>query len=93
MKTGGYQIIDLQDEDLRSNIGMQYTDLYEKIEGTRKPILVTGITIDGVEYHNTFAEFVVNGSNYETTIYGKKLVISDLNVVTVEPLESVDDEV
>lgn len=83
MKIGGYQIIDLGGKKLTSNVGMTYNGLYEKIEGTNKPILVSGINLGGKEYHDTWCEFNVNGSNYEGLIYGNKIVIQDNDVITV----------
>lgn len=83
MTKGGYQIIDLEGRELESGVGMVYDDIYKKIEGTRKAILISGLNVGGTEYHDTFVELTANGSNYEGTIYGKSITISDINVVTV----------
>lgn len=83
MLKGGYQIIDLQNKELESGVGMVYEGTYDKIEGTRKAILISGLNVGGTEYHDTFVELTVNGSNYEGTIYGKSITISDADVVTV----------
>lgn len=90
MVKGGYQIINLENKDLTTGVGMQYSKLYEKIEGTRKPILLSGIQIDGTEYHDCFVEPIVDGTNYNVTAYGKTITISDLDIVTV--LEPTVDE-
>lgn len=83
MLKGGYQIIDLEDKELTSGVGMVYEGIYEKIEGNRKAILISGLNVEGTEYHDTFVELAVSGSNYEGTIYGKTITISDVDVVTV----------
>lgn len=87
MNIGGYQIIDLENRNLTPGVGMQYKGLYEKIEGTRKPLLVSGIQISGVEMKDAFCVFVADGSNFVTqfTFSGQTLAltISDLDVVTV----------
>lgn len=83
MKKGGYQIIDLENKPLTLSVGMVYEDIYDLIEGTRKPIYVSGVNIDGTEYHDTYVDFKVNGSNFEGLIYGYKIVIEDTNVVTI----------
>lgn len=64
MLKGGYQIIDLENRDLRNNIGMQYEGVYDKIEGTRKPILISGLQVMGVEYHDMFVFPWVSGNAY-----------------------------
>lgn len=83
MKIGGYQIIDLKGKNLTTDVGMVYDGLYELIEGTRKPILLSGIQIDDTEYQDVFAELSVNGSNIELRAYGKVFTVQDNNVVTV----------
>lgn len=83
MTKGGYQIIDLKNKQLTSGTGMVYEGIYDLIEGTRKAILVSGLNVGGTEYHDTFVDFTVNGSNFEGTIYGKTITISDTDVVTV----------
>lgn len=88
MKIGGYQIIDLQNKPL-SGVGMQYEGLYEKIEGTKKPILLSGLNVDGTEYHDAFVNINVDGGNFVLTypIFTGELssiiiTIEDTNVVT-----------
>lgn len=87
MKIGGYQIIDLENRNLTIGEGMQYKGLYEQIEGTRKPTLVSGIQIEGVELHDTFADFVPAGNSFvaSVTVGGATatLTVTDLDVVTV----------
>lgn len=83
MKIGGYQIINLKGKNLTTDVGMVYDGLYELIEGTRKPILLSGIQIDDTEYQDVFPEVSVNGSNIELRAYGKVFTVQDNNVVTV----------
>lgn len=92
MKTGGYQIIDLKDVNHTTGVGMVHEGIYDKVEGTRKVIMLSGITIDDIEYKDTFVELQVNGSNFEGTIYGKKIVIVDTDVVTIGEVEVDEDE-
>lgn len=53
---GGYQIVDFSDVDFKPD-GSTYNveGIYELVEGTRKPILVTNFTVGGTEYHDVFA--------------------------------------
>ena len=68
MLKGGYQIIDLGDKEHTSGVGMTHDGIYDKIEGTRKAILLSGIVIDDVEYHDTFINPVVNGTKYVAVV-------------------------
>lgn len=93
MLKGGYQIIDLKNKELTSGVGMVYEGIYDKVEGTRKAILISGLNVGGTEYHDTFVELTVNSTNFEGTIYGKTITISDEDVVTVtNPVIVPDDD-
>lgn len=82
MKTGGYQIIDLQNQPL-SDSAVNIPGTYDLIESTRKAILLSGINIGGVEYHDTFIEVSVDSGNYTTTVYGKTLTITSDDNITI----------
>lgn len=72
---GGYQIIDLKGVDI--NTSPKIENLKDLFEGTKKTIMLTGIVINGVEYHNTFAEFkLASSGRYEATIYGTNIQIN-----------------
>lgn len=87
MKIGGYQIIDLENRQFTLDVGQQFKGLYEKIEGTRKPILLSGINFAGQELHDTFILFTPMGSNFVGIIPNGDMymvvTVSDLDVVTV----------
>lgn len=89
MQKGGYQIIDLNDHPHTSGVGAVHEGVYEKIEGTRKPILLSGITVDAVEYHDAFILPTVNGTNFAALVgfipsEAKMLIVNiqDNDVVT-----------
>ena len=83
MNKGGYQIIDLKNKNFTLGTGMVVEGAYEKIECTLKPIYFSGISIAGVEYNDCYVQIVSNGSNFEGTMYGKKIVIQNNDVVTI----------
>lgn len=86
MLKGGYQILDLQNKNLRSGIGMIIDGAYDKVAGNRKVILVSGLNYDGREYRDTFVEFHnPNGQNttYRGTIYGNTITVETNDEVTV----------
>lgn len=83
MNKGGYQIVDLGGKSFTLGTGIVVDGTYDKIKGTRKPIYVSGIVIAGVEYHDTYVDFTVNQTNFEGTIYGKKIVVQNNDTVTI----------
>ena len=83
MTKGGYQIIDLKNEALTSGVGVVYDGIYDKVKGTRKPILVSGLNVGGTEYHDSFVDFTVSGTTFTGTIYGKTITIANTDTVTV----------
>lgn len=89
-KVGGYKIIDLENKKLTNDVGMVYEGIYDKIESTRKPILISGLNIDGKEYHDFFATLYKVGIVYMIDIHEhaggdglKSLSINDNDVVTI----------
>lgn len=68
MIKGGYQIIDLYNKNHGLNQTSYYDGIYEKIEGTKKPILLSGISIEGVEYHDTFIFPCVQAGNFVAVV-------------------------
>ena len=68
MTKGGYQIIDLKGHQHTSGVGTIHEGIYDKIEATSKPILLSGIAVNGIEYHDTFIFPCVNGSNYVAVV-------------------------
>lgn len=77
MTKGGYQILDLSGHSFTTGASGYVKGAYEKIEGTRKVILVSGLEVDGTEYRDAFVDFSVNESNYVGTMYGKTITIGN----------------
>ena len=87
MNKGGYQILDLKKTKFALDKGVQVPGAFTTISDTKKPILVSGIVIAGTEYNDTYVDFtkIRNGVvfTFEGTIYGKKIIISMADVVTI----------
>lgn len=49
----------------------------------KKPLLVSGIRIDGTRYNNTYVAFYKDGDNYVGELYEKKITISNNDVVEI----------
>ena len=84
MRKGGYQIIDLHDTNFTVGTAMMIDGIHDKIEGGyRKPILLSGLTVAGVEYPDTYVEMKVSESAYQTTAFGYGIKIENTDAVTV----------
>lgn len=64
--TGGYKIVDFGDINLVVGAeGVNISGVYEAIEGSyRKPILLAGLTVDGVEKQNMYVSFYHSDNQY-----------------------------
>lgn len=83
MKKGSYQIIDLQNHNHTSGVGAIHEGLYDLIEGTSKPILLSGIAVNAVEYHDTFIFPCVQGSSY-VAIVGTNPTTNETLIINIQ---------
>lgn len=84
MLRGGYHIVDFKDVNITTETGATITGIYEEIEGAyRKAILVSGVTIDGVEYRDTFVDPTSSDNNFTFSAYGKTITVTNENKVTI----------
>lgn len=84
MLKGGYKIIDFQDVNITTENGATVVGIYEEIEKShRKAILISGVTIDGVEKPDCFIDCEVQDGNYVFSAYGKTFTITEENNVTI----------
>lgn len=84
MLRGGYHIVDFKDVNITTAEGATISGIYEEIEGSyRKAILVSGVTIDGVEQRDTFVDATHTENNYSFTAYGKTFTITNEEKVTI----------
>ena len=83
MIKGGYKIIDFNDVNIITGDGATVQGIYDDIKNShRKAIMVSGITIDGVEKPDCFVDCEVSGSDYKFSAYGKTFTITSENKVT-----------
>ena len=88
MRKGGYKVINLNDNNLTTS-NTTITGIYKDIKSNyRKAILLSGITINGVEYSDCFTTFNVSGSNLIATVYNNTITITDTDIVTATAIES-----
>lgn len=81
---GGYKVADFKDLNISAD-GVKIPGIYEDIEGSyRKAILASGVTIDNLEYRDTWVDPVHGNDNYSFTIAGKTVTIKSDDTVTSE---------
>lgn len=84
MKKGGYIIVDLGDTNITTESGATISGVYSAIEGSyRKAVLLSGVTIDGVEKRDCFICPEISNSNYTFTAYGKTFTITSADAITI----------
>lgn len=85
MVKGGYKIINLKDTNLvTGSDAVTIKGIYESIEDNyRKPLLLSGIVIDGVEKADMYVSFYVNEGKLSATLYNKVITIADDDTVTL----------
>ena len=85
MIKGGYKIIDFKDVPFETGgAAMMIEGIYDTVEASyRKPLLLSGLNIDGIERNDVYATPTLSGSNYVFTAYGKTITITDTDAVSV----------
>ena len=91
-RRGGYVIIDLLDLDIISSKTID--DIYDTLTNNhRKVILLSGITIDGVEYNDTFVNFTLDEDDkILISVYGYTITIDVDNSVVATLIEDENEE-
>lgn len=82
MLKGGYQVINLYDIDHPIGVSVKHPGVYDKIESTRKVILLSGIKIAGKEYHDMFVFPIVSGNLF--VMYLNKIGGDNCFVINVD---------
>lgn len=80
--TGGYKIIDCKDVNIVTADGATIHGIYNEMENTRKVILLTNVTLDGVKQKDAFVGVYVTDSNFTFTAYGKTFTVTNADKVT-----------
>lgn len=84
MIKGGYHIVDFKDVNITSTEGTTIVGIYEDIEAShRKAILVSGITIDGVEYRDCFVDCTSADNSFSFAAHGKTFTVSNNDTITI----------
>ena len=69
MLRGGYTMIDLHDINLVTDSATPIKGTHDAVEGNyRKPIILTGLTIDGVECSDRFVNLSTTPAGYKGVI-------------------------
>lgn len=82
MIKGGYKLINLNDNNLTAS-NTTIKGIHNAIKNNyRKAIILSGITINGVEYPDCFTTFTASGNNIIITVYNNTITITDTDIVT-----------
>ena len=81
MRNGGYKIIDLSPYPLTDSTELTIPGIYDRVEGTRKAVMVSGLSIADTttttEFPDFFALFAVDGTDLVyTTVLGDGSTLS-----------------
>lgn len=83
MLNGGYKIVDFKDINITTADGAVVTGIYEDIENNhRKAVMISGITIDGVQKNDCFVDCSIDEGSYKFTAYGKTFTVTAEDKVT-----------
>lgn len=84
MIKGGYKIINLRDTAIDTENGTTIAGTYEGIENNyRKPLLLSGIVIEGVEKPDVFIEVTSAENSFTFTAYGKTYTVTNDDLVKI----------
>lgn len=84
MREGGYQIIDLNEFNFTRNAALVLEGVYEAVEGTQKPIFISGLVFNGLEIPDAFVQRDTSGTDFILTgIPYLVICISQDDVVTI----------
>ena len=97
MKNGGYVIVDLGGVNLKQDTPVKIDGIYNKIKGGTKPLLFSGVVIDGTAYRDRFVSPEITGDSYvvpitdvevssgpSTMVMKKWLMVSNNDTVTAK---------
>lgn len=74
MEKGGYKIVDLHDVNLISGETVKIKGVYDQIgKNNRKVLLITGLTIDDVQFNDVFVETIRTGDDYLFSVWSTML--------------------
>jgi len=94
---GGYQIIDLGGIDINSS---QLSDgqnfvingIYDKIEGTDKPVLIQNYSVDGIEEKPFFGTLISEDAGFAAYHQNYKIVFLSTATDTIQVIKAGNDE-
>lgn len=86
-KNGGYRIIDLGDVTIGAATAEHAVveGIYDAIEGTRKPILISGLHTADVECHDVFVQPEVSSGDFVFTACGLAITVNDDDEIYYTP--------
>lgn len=92
MIKGGYKIIDLQGQNISKDTTATVDGVYELLEANyRKPVLLSGLVVDGVERDDVFVAAQMSGTNYVIEgLYGNRVTIAEDDSISATATPALD---
>lgn len=81
--TGGYKIIDLGYTNFTTSAPVTVPGIYEKIQTSRKAVLLEHFLIGGTWCRPCFPEITASGTSFTFDVYGKTFTVENNDSVTV----------
>lgn len=81
---GGYKIINFEDANLTAENPITINGIYEAVEHNyRKPLLLAGLVIDGVEKSAVYATATATENLFTFSVYGKTITVKNTDEITI----------
>lgn len=86
---GGYKIINFKGIPLNKESKVTIEGIYDSIKNSyRKPLLFSGVNIEGIIYPDIFIQAILTNARYEVTLDNVKIYITSDNGVIYESINS-----
>lgn len=82
-KKGGYKIIDFKGVNHTLDVGMVHKGIYESIEESTKPFLLSGLVLEDMEIRDIWCNVTQVGNSFFFVTSGVSIKIDDTDVVTI----------
>lgn len=83
-RNGGYKIIDFKDVNIQTGESVVVAGTYESIESSyRKALMISGVTIDGVEKNDCFVDCAFADNSFTFSAYGKTFTITNDDTISL----------
>ena len=87
-RNGGYKILDIGGYPLTDKAATTIPGLYARVESTNKALLLSGLSVDGVEYDDCYIQATLGESKYTFTAFGISFELTSADALTATKPET-----